>query len=112
MPNKCCVYGCNSNYDSTKERYSTFKFPRDDNLRAKWIRKIPNKDLKVTQYSYVCEKHFTDDAISRYHIVGNLKVSDLIIYTFIIITIIIIMFAICCCYSCILTEFTTILYSV
>ena len=111
MPNKCCVYGCNSNYASTKERYSTFKFPRDDDLRAKWIRKIP-KDLKVTQYSYVCEKHFTDDAISRYHIVGNLKVSDLNIYTFIIITIIIIMFAICYCYSCILTEFTTILYSV
>ena len=24
MPNKCCVYGCNSNYASTKERYSTF----------------------------------------------------------------------------------------
>ena len=21
MPNKCCVYGCNSNYASTKERY-------------------------------------------------------------------------------------------
>ena len=82
MPNKCCVYGCNSNYASTKERYSrpTFKFPRDDDLRAKWIRKIPNKDLKATKYSYVCEKHFTGDAISRYHIVEDLKVSDLFIY--------------------------------
>ena len=80
MPNKCCVYGCSSNYASTKERYSTFKFPRDDDLRAKWIRKIPNKDLKATKYSYVCEKHFTGDAISRYHIVEDLKVSDLFIY--------------------------------
>ena len=78
MPNKCSVYGCNSNYASTKERYSTFKFPRDDDLRAKWIRKIPNKDLKATKYSYVCEKHFTEDAISRYHIVEDLKVSDLL----------------------------------
>ena len=50
MPNKCCVYGCNSNYASTKERYSTFKFPRDDDLPEKWIRKIPNKDLKATKY--------------------------------------------------------------
>ena len=40
MPKKCCVYGCNSNYASTKERYSTFKFPRDNGLRAKWIRMI------------------------------------------------------------------------
>ena len=43
MPNKCCVYGCNSNYASTKERYSTFKFPRDDHLREKWIRKNLNE---------------------------------------------------------------------
>ena len=90
MPNKCCVYGCNSNYASTKERYSTFKFPRDDDLREKWIglRKILNKDLKATKYSYVCKnfkKHFTADDISRYHIVGNLKVSDLLTSTFIII---------------------------
>ena len=90
MPNKCSVYGCNSNYTSTKERYSTFKFPRDDDLRAKWIRKIPNKDLKPTPYSYVCEKHFTKEAISRYHVIGSLKVSDLITVTNIII---IIMFA-------------------
>ena len=67
MPNKCCVYGCKSNYASTTERCSrsTFKFPRDDDLRAKWIRKIPNKDLKATQYSYVCEKQFTVDSINR-----------------------------------------------
>ena len=83
MPNKCCVYGCNSNYASTKERYSTV--PRDDDLREKWIRKIPNKDLKATKYSYVCKKHFTADDISRYHIDGYLKVSDLFTSTFIII---------------------------
>ena len=85
MPNKCCVYGCNSNYASTKERYSTFKFPRDDDLREKWIRKIPNKDLKATKYSYVSKKHFTADDLSRYHIVGDLKVRDLFTSTFIII---------------------------
>ena len=79
--------GINSNsyYASTKERYSTFKFSRDDDLREKWIRKIPNKDLKATKYSYVCEKHFTAGDISRYHIVGDLKVSDLFTSTFIII---------------------------
>ena len=55
------------------------------NLREKWIRKIPNKDLKATKYSYVCKKHFTADDISRYHIAGDLKVSDLFTSTFIII---------------------------
>ena len=65
MPNKCCVYGCNSNYASTTERCSrsTFKFSRDDDLRAKW------KDLKATQYSYVCAKQVAADSINRYHIV-------------------------------------------
>ena len=99
MPNKCYVYECNSNYASTKEQYSTCKFPRDDDLLAKWIRKIPNKDLNVTQYSSVYQKQFTEGAISRYHIIGNLKVSDLIISTSIFITII--MYAMYCYYSCI-----------
>ena len=52
MPNKCCVYGCNSNYASTKERYSTFKFPRDDDLRAKWIRKIQKQGFYLYFYNY------------------------------------------------------------
>ena len=67
MPNKCCAYECNSNYASTTERCirSIFKFPRDDDLRAKW------KDLKATQYSYinVCAKQLAADSINRYHIV-------------------------------------------
>ena len=43
MPNKCCVYGCNSNYASTKERYSTFKFPRDDDLRENGYERFQTK---------------------------------------------------------------------
>ena len=59
MPNKCCVVGCNSNYATTKERVSVFSFPKDGILKLQWIRKIPNQNLNVTKYSFVCEKHFT-----------------------------------------------------
>ena len=61
MVNKCCVYGCKSNYEvrtkAFKEskvkvpRVSTFGFPKDETLRAAWIRKIPNKNLRVTNNS-------------------------------------------------------------
>ena len=68
MVNKCCVSGCKSNYEVRTKAFkesktkplhvTTFTFPRDKTLRAAWIRKIPNKNLKVTNNSRVCIKHF------------------------------------------------------
>ena len=76
MVYKCCVYGCKSNYEvRTKEFKSkniklphipVFTFPKNDDLREEWIRKIPNQDLKVTKNSRVCIKHFhVDDVITE-----------------------------------------------
>ena len=58
MVNKCCVYGCKSNYEVRTKAFKeskvkvpdvpTFSFPKDETLSAASIRKIPNKNLKVT----------------------------------------------------------------
>ena len=45
MPNKCCVFGCNSNYATTEERVSVFSFSKDKILKLQWIRKIPNQNV-------------------------------------------------------------------
>ena len=68
MVYKCCIYGCKSNYavrtKASKESKTKlphvpiFRFPKDEVLRAEWIRRILNKDLKVTENSRVCIKHF------------------------------------------------------
>ena len=67
MVYKCCDYGCKSNYavrtkaskeSETKEPHvPIFRFPKYEVLRAEWIRRIPNKDLKVTENSRVCINH-------------------------------------------------------
>ena len=37
MSNKYCVFGCNSNYVTTEERFSVFSFPKDtDNLESRF----------------------------------------------------------------------------
>lgn len=64
MPNKCCVFGCRSNYDKENEA-SSFKFPKDPAMREKWIRAINRKDFTPTFYSVVCVKHFAERFIIR-----------------------------------------------
>ena len=56
MVNKCCVSGCQSNYKK-KEKGC---FPKNEDLRNKWKRKIPRDNLVVTQNSKVCMKHFEE----------------------------------------------------
>lgn len=67
MPRSCCVVGCKTGYKSNHStiKASTFSFPTDENLKKKWIDKIPRKDLIVTKNSTVCASHFTDDQIIR-----------------------------------------------
>lgn len=69
MPFHCCVPGCRGNYSKTKEtseeRVSVFKFPTDVALRNKWIRAIPRANLEVSNNTVVCEKHFSQQFISR-----------------------------------------------
>jgi len=65
MPDHCCVPGCQGNYESTKDKVSAFKFPKDPELKSKWARMIPRKDLTVTNRTVVCEKHFAAHFIIR-----------------------------------------------
>jgi len=70
MPEKCCVPGCRGNYEGTaehdQEKVSIFRFPKDPELRAKWIRLIPRENLLVHDKTVVCEKHFAQQFIIRF----------------------------------------------
>ena len=78
MQRKCCVYGCKSNYKSTEVRNSVFSFHRDETLRLEWIRKILNANFIPTKYTCVCEKHFTVEEVSRFHVIGDKQVSTVL----------------------------------
>ncbi|XP_043251504.1 uncharacterized protein LOC122396851 [Colletes gigas] len=68
MPRRCCVPGCKGNYSSTlkSDNYiSVFLFPKDEELRKKWIAAIPRKHWTPTKYSAVCSLHFGEDDIQR-----------------------------------------------
>ena len=74
MVNKCCVYGCKSNYEVRTKAFMeskvkvphvpTFSFPKNETLRAAWIRKIANKNMNVTNNSRVCIKHFHEKDVT------------------------------------------------
>ena len=51
MVNKCCVPGCRSNYEIKKvERSVTFfTFPIEEQLKEKWLRKLPRHNLKLSK---------------------------------------------------------------
>ena len=72
MGYKCCVPGCNSNYESAgKEgKCSTFSFPSDVIIREQWLRNIP-RDIKVTKHTRVCIKHFEEKDVHTHNIHTN-----------------------------------------
>lgn len=61
MPLKCCVPNCNSNYKTSKEKVSVYKFPRDEEEKKKWKSAIPRANLEVTSFTAVCRHHWPDD---------------------------------------------------
>lgn len=70
MPSQCCVSGCKSNYKSEKTRgkhyVSVFLFPKNEELRKKWLSAIPRKNWTPSQSSVVCVLHFVEIDIIRY----------------------------------------------
>ncbi|KAK7872254.1 hypothetical protein R5R35_012109 [Gryllus longicercus] len=61
MPRRCCVPGCNSNYDSflkTNKPVTTFSFPKDEERRKKWLLAIRRKNWMPSASSSVCAEHF------------------------------------------------------
>lgn len=57
--------GCKSNYNSTSEYVSTFKFPSTAVEREGWILNIPRKDWVPSPSAVVCIKHSEEKDISR-----------------------------------------------
>ena len=52
MPYKCCVPECKGNYKSGP-RVAVFSFPKDEDLRQKWIHAIKRKDFFPSKTSKV-----------------------------------------------------------
>lgn len=52
MPHACCVPACNGNYRNGP-KVRVFNFPKDGELRRKWIRAIVREDFVPTNHSRV-----------------------------------------------------------
>jgi hypothetical protein len=72
MPSRCCVPGCNSNYDSALKTtqnnrgMSIFKFPKNEERKQAWLKAIPRDDFTPSSSSVVCQLHFHSTDIVRY----------------------------------------------
>lgn len=73
MPDKCCVPGCKSNYESEKENVSVFKFPKEERLQRSWLKNIPRTDWTPGKRAVVCEKHFEKALIQKEEIYKERK---------------------------------------
>ena len=61
MMNTCCVPRCKTGYRSVQndeEKPALYQFPRNEELRHKWIRVTPTQNWNPTNCSRVCFKHF------------------------------------------------------
>ena len=69
MPNKCCIFGCNTCYETCKEKdISAFSFPsleKEPVLAEQRKRFVNRSDWSPCQNSVVCEKHFDPKFIIR-----------------------------------------------
>nr|CAI5819885.1 unnamed protein product [Callosobruchus analis]CAI5870438.1 unnamed protein product [Callosobruchus analis] len=61
MPRHCCVPGCKIKYcselKSTSYR-SVFRFPKNDELKSKWLAAIPGKNWFPSKEAVICGSHF------------------------------------------------------
>lgn len=77
MVYRCCVPGCRTGYKTKQgksrntkavraEIHALYKFPKDKELRQKWIRSIPRQSWIVTSQHRVCRKHFKLKDFEKY----------------------------------------------
>ena len=71
MPRRCCVPACRGNY-TTEEKVSSFHFPRDEDLKGKWIRAIHRDNFTPTIHSVV-SYHYEYKIPHRYCEFNSLK---------------------------------------
>ena len=63
MPKQCIAYGCGN---TNNDKVSLFSFPKDPELRQKWIANVKRTRDKwkgPTKNSFLCSCHFTADCI-------------------------------------------------
>jgi hypothetical protein len=63
MVNKCVAYGCTSGYKGHEKpaiRITFHSFPKNEELRNRWIHANPRKDFLPSKNSRICSLHFTD----------------------------------------------------
>ena len=65
MPDKCCIVGCESNYSGGSKK-SVFYFPKDDDLKRKWVPFVNRKDWIPTKHSVICVDHFEEKYVARH----------------------------------------------
>ena len=65
MPYSCCVPGCHAGYNSSNESQaeknaSMFRFPKNEELKRKWLSAIPRTDWIAKESHRVCSLHFEE----------------------------------------------------
>ena len=61
MGKKFCVYTCKTNYSSEKlksDKISVYPFPKDEREKEKWIKAVPNANLRVSEDNADCSLHW------------------------------------------------------
>ena len=62
MSNNCAVYGCNNNKKKAcDQQISYFKFPKNNDIKAKWIHSCYRSDNINTKHAVICSIHFRDE---------------------------------------------------
>ena len=62
MPFKCSVVHCCSGYSNGPSKVM-FAFPKQDELRQKWVKFLNREAFTVTQSSRICIEHFEEKYI-------------------------------------------------
>ena len=57
MVNRCNATGCYTNYPG-HDSGAVFSLPKDEKIRAAWIKFLNRKDADSLKNIYLCEKHF------------------------------------------------------
>ena len=78
MVYKCCIVNCRSNHTG-EESTAVFSFPKEEDLKKRWIRFVNRKDWESTSSSYTYVKHFEEKYYKkgknskRYRLAMNMK---------------------------------------
>ncbi|KYN29442.1 PREDICTED: THAP domain-containing protein 1 A [Trachymyrmex cornetzi] len=62
----CCIRNCKTRTGRAEESSKVYYFPKEPNLRKKWLEACKRKEEELKQtYSVVCERHFLADCIEE-----------------------------------------------